>query len=167
MILFAIALLCVSGLVALISGVWTVALAFQRDVRWGLAVLLVPLGNVAFLFADWREARVPFFVGLASLLLMGSALFVVPSDVLPFKNAIAAVQSDSATRAQGAELRMLEEREEAAKELRLIHLKREESALLDRKSKVATGDQEAAEQLSVEIRKYNAELKSALAQVGR
>jgi hypothetical protein len=167
MILFAIALLCLSSVVALVSGLWTLALAFQRDVKWGLAVLLVPpFGNLAFLCVDWREARVPFFIGLASLFLMGSALFTVPRDVLPFQSAITAAQSERAERAQAAEGRMLAERESAAKELKLIHLKRAESALLDRKARVAAGDQAAAEALSGEIRKYNAELNSALAQAG-
>src|SRR4051794_28448353 len=71
MLLFTFALLCIGGLVALISGVWTLALAFQRHLMWGLAVLLIPLGgHLAFLFVSWREARVPFLLGLISALFM-------------------------------------------------------------------------------------------------
>src|SRR4051794_25222770 len=110
MLIFAIALLCVGGLVALLSGVWTLALAFQRHVLWGLTVLLVPFGgNVAFLFVGWREARAPFLLGLGSLACIGAAFYSMPKETIrkPWKATVAAYQTDQQTQKRIADQGMI------------------------------------------------------------
>lgn len=168
MLLFTLALLCVGGLVALISGVWTLALAFQRHLLWGLAVLLVPLGgNVAFLFVNWREARVPFLLGLISAIFMAGAFSAMPPETFshPFHSAFAAVQEDQAVRQEIADRDMAAERTQGDLEMRLASIKHQESLLKERKAALKPNDQEGAEALSAEIRKYNAELQPLLAQL--
>src|SRR5207249_2852585 len=71
-------LIIVGGVIVVVSTIWTVVLAFQRHWGWGLAVLLVPFANVAFLFVAWQEARRPFFWYLASLVLFAMAWFSLP-----------------------------------------------------------------------------------------
>jgi hypothetical protein len=168
MLLFTFALLCVGGLVALISGVWTLALAFQRHLLWGLAVLLVPVGgNIAFLFVNWREARVPFLLGLVSAILMVSAFSTVPPETFanPLRSAFAAVQEDQAMQQAIADRDMAAERQQGELEMRLANIKQQESVLQQRKALLRPHDQEGAEALSMEIRKYNAELQPLLAEL--
>jgi hypothetical protein len=168
MLLFTFALLCVGGLVALISGVWTLALAFQRHLLWGLAVLFVPLGgNIAFLFVNWREARLPFLLGLVSAIFMVSAFSAMPPETLasPMHSAFAAVQEDQAMQQGIADRDMAAERARGDFELRLASIQRREAALKERKAALKPNDQEGAEALSAEIRQYNAELQPLLAQM--
>ena len=168
MLLFTFALLCVGGLVALISGVWTLALAFQRHLLWGLAVLLIPLGgNLAFLFVNWREARVPFLLGLVSAILMIGAFSAVPPETFsnPLRSAFAAVQEDQALQQGIADRDMAAERSQGDLEMRLASIKRQESLLKERKAALSPQDQEGAQALSVEIRKYNEQLQPLLAQL--
>lgn len=168
MLLFTFALLCVGGLVALISIVWTLALAFQRHLAWGLAVLLVPVGgNVAFLFVNWREARVPFLLGLISATLMVSAFSTVPPETFssPLRSAFATVQEDQLMQQAIAEHDMAAERTQGELELRLAAIKQHEQMLNERKARLSPNDQEGAEALSAEIRRYNEELQPLLAQM--
>lgn len=153
MILFAIALLCLGGLVALISGIWTVALAVHRDVKWGFAV-------------DWREARLPVFVGVASLFLVASALLHLPHGTLsaPLQKVIAVVQNNKAEEKAMNDQSMFAVRLDAERQLQLMNLKRREALLAARQAALAPTDQSGAEKLSDEIRKYNSELKPILAQ---
>src|SRR3954463_6669967 len=97
MLLLTFALLCIGGLVALISVVWMAALAFQRHMAWGLAVLLVPGGgSLAYTCVNWRETRVPFLLGLVSALFMTGAFSAVPPETFtsPLRSAFATVQED-------------------------------------------------------------------------
>jgi hypothetical protein len=168
MLLFTFSLLCVGGLVALISGVWTLALAFQRHLLWGLAVLLVPLGgNIAFLFVNWREARVPFLLGLVSAIMMVSAFSTVPPETFgnPLRSAFAAVQEDQAMQQAIADRDMAAERKQGELELRLAAIKRHEQEIQERKALLSPQDQKGAEALSAEIRKYNDELQPLLAEL--
>src|SRR3954454_20406210 len=113
MILFAITLLCLGALVALLSGIWTVALAFHRDVKWGFAL-------------DWREARLPLAVGLASLFLMASALLNLPGGTLaaPFQSALAVIQNNKADEKAMNDQSMYAVRLDADRQLQLMKLKR-------------------------------------------
>jgi hypothetical protein len=167
MMILTITLLCIGCLVALISAFWTLALAFQRHVAWGLAVLLLPLANLAFLIVNWREARAPFFLGLASLIFMGAAVTTLPRDGggLPFGSIAAMAKKSEEPEKSMAKQGMFAAKAEAEVQIKLASLKRKEDILLERKATLTPGDKEAARVLSEEIRQYNAELQPLLAQL--
>ena len=166
MIIFAIALLCVGGFVALFSALWTLALAFQRNRYWGLAVLCFPIGHVAFAYARWREAKVPFLLGVWSLTLIASAYYSMPKDSIrfPIVNAIESI-TGSAQRDQVVEQAMVSARREAELQLRLMDLKSQEADLLSRKAAVAPEDMDGALAISAEIKRFNAELGEVLTEL--
>jgi len=166
MIIFALALLCVGGFVALFSGLWTLALAFQRNLYWGIAVLFFPVGNVAFAYARWREAKVPFLLGMGSLTLVASAFFAMPKDSIrfPVESALTSIFGSNQS-AQAAEQRMVDSRHEAELQLRLAELKLQESRLMGRRSNIAPEDIDGAIALSAEIKRFNSELHDVLAEL--
>jgi hypothetical protein len=55
----------VGFLVALGGSLWLLVRAFVVHIGWGLACLLIPIAQIAFLICHWREGRHPFFVSLA------------------------------------------------------------------------------------------------------
>lgn len=163
MLLFAIALLSIGGFVALLSVLWTLALAFQRHTYWGLTVLLIPVGGgVAFSLARWREARAPFCVGLFSLSLVGTALFAMPQGSLHVPSMLRKVLHLSHSSTALDEQRMEAVRQEADRHLHLWSLKRQEDALLARKELLLTNQPQEAKALAQEIRRYNAQVQHAV-----
>lgn len=70
-----------SGFGALVGHLMLVAAAFKISVGWGLLVLLVPFGNIAFVIKHWNEGRGPFFTqvfsGVAAGLVLVAGLILV------------------------------------------------------------------------------------------
>jgi hypothetical protein len=68
----ALMVMAVLGMLAMVGGgIWLVIAAFSVSALWGLMVLLLPAGSLAFVVKHWEEGRNPFFIQLG-----GTALFV-------------------------------------------------------------------------------------------
>jgi cytochrome c biogenesis protein CcdA len=68
----------ITGMVTFFGSQWWLAgRAFRRSVFWGLAVLFVPGGALAFLFGRWQYARRPFLamVAGAALMMIGAVIY--------------------------------------------------------------------------------------------
>ena len=72
---FAIVLIVVGILAALVGGTMMLVAAFRQSVWWGLAYLFVPLASLVFLFIHWAEARKGFWINLAGVALLVGGLF--------------------------------------------------------------------------------------------
>ena len=59
----------VVGLVALISFIWVVVIAFQTHIAWGLVCLFLPFATLVFAVVHWNKVWKAFLVNLASSLL--------------------------------------------------------------------------------------------------
>jgi len=62
------------ALVACVSGIWLLVLAFKEHILWGLGSLLVPFVGLIFVVMHWRKAWMPFAVSLAGTGLMVAGL---------------------------------------------------------------------------------------------
>lgn len=164
MFLLALVLLSLGGLVAAFCGVWLVALGFQRHLLWGLAVLLVPLGALAFSVRRWREAQAPFLLGTFSLLMMVSALLAVPSELCRHPSRLFAEITGRRSGAEQAALdrEILAAQQEAEAQLHLVHLQQREKVLRARRAQLTQGQARDTSELRAHIARYNAEVEEAV-----
>ena len=72
-----IAILIITGFIAVAASLWIVVIAFQRSVLWGLAVLLVPFAELVFVIMYWQDAKKPFLIMLVASIAMGVSLVMV------------------------------------------------------------------------------------------
>ena len=70
-------LLLILGLIVfVIGGLWLLVVAFQQNVLWGIASILIPILPLMFLCLHWQAGKKPFqlqIVGLA-LVIIGTLL---------------------------------------------------------------------------------------------
>ena len=67
----AIALWILGGVLVVAGGVLFILLAFKENPLWGLAVFfLAPFGGLVFLIKYWTEARKPFFMQTAGVVIL-------------------------------------------------------------------------------------------------
>ena len=77
-------ILLVMGLVLfVIGGFWFLVATFRVGILWGLACLFIPIVPLIFLFVHWPEARRPFFLQLASFVIILLALLLGAHLPLP------------------------------------------------------------------------------------
>ena len=77
-----ILLFAIGGIVALISGIQLLILAFRASILWGLGSLLVPFVSLIFIITHWDEAKTPFLRGLLSIpFYVGGALLLARSGL--------------------------------------------------------------------------------------
>jgi hypothetical protein len=57
--------LFLGALVALLSGIWLLILAFKEHILWGLGFLLVPFVSLIFVIMHWRRTWIPFVISAA------------------------------------------------------------------------------------------------------
>lgn len=62
--------------------------AFRTSLAWGLITLLVPLGNVVFIFAHWAQGRRPFVAHIIALALLAGAVCSSPALMKSFPPAM-------------------------------------------------------------------------------
>ena len=58
-------------IVGLGGGIWLLVVAFQENVGWGLACMLIPCAALYFVFTHWDEAKMPFLIQLGGGALIG------------------------------------------------------------------------------------------------
>src|SRR5690606_11430395 len=90
MLALALILIGIGLIICFVTGIWTLVLAFQRHVLWGLAYLLVPFASLVFLFVAWAEAKKPFLIGLVGLLIATIGVFFVPRESVQQLSAVVA-----------------------------------------------------------------------------
>lgn len=66
-----IALIGVLGIIALVSFIWTVVIAFKEHILWGFGCLFVPLVIIVFGIMHWDKAKKPFLVYIITSIIMG------------------------------------------------------------------------------------------------
>jgi hypothetical protein len=167
MLALAFCLIGIGLLICLVAGIWSLVVAFQRHVLWGLAVLLVPFAHFVFLFVAWAEAKKPFLIGLVGMLVAAAGFFCVPKETLQSYVAMGTrggpVQFDMGAAGAG-DLQQAANTTPAAPssdevQKRLAALRTRESDLLARKAATDRKNAAAVAQLDAEIRQYNDELK--------
>lgn len=173
MFIAALSLLGLGLLIALISNVWFLVVAFQRSVLWGLAVFFLPLANLVFLFHAWAEAKRPFQLGLASLIFFAAGFFALPKEQLQKGMMAAAARAqvqaakEAGEPAAAVDPAPLSGYSSAMLQARLAALKAREADLLGRKAALNPKDAAGARALTEEIARYNAELQPVLEQMKR
>ncbi len=61
------ALQLLAYLIIFIAQIWLAIKAFRTSMRWGLAVLFVPLANIKYLMQHWESSKNTFYLGLIGL----------------------------------------------------------------------------------------------------
>ncbi len=167
--MFALAL-CIVGLgtlICLVSGIWSIVVAFQRHIFWGLAVLFIPLANLVFLFVAWAEAKKPFLIGVVGMFIGLIGVFAIPAEnrnsLLAMGTRGGPVEFDMA--AMNAGSGEPEALSQEAVQGKLALLRSREADLTTRKAGVNQKDPAAVALLDAEIKQYNDELQPLLKQV--
>jgi len=57
-----LAILILGWVLGLLGTLWVIVLAWQRSVLWGLVCLLVPIVQLVYIVAHWKEAKEGFFL---------------------------------------------------------------------------------------------------------
>ena len=174
MLTAAILLLGLGILVALAGNIWFLVVAFQRSVGWGLAVLLLPLANLVFLFCAWAEAKRPFLLGLVGVGICTAGFFALPQEQSPggliaaaMQKSIAQDSSEAAQQSTANAVNPLAGYTPALLQARLVALKAREADLLERKAALNPKDTAGTRALAEEIACYNSELHPVLEQMKR
>lgn len=63
------------GLLLVAGALWTIVLAFQESVGWGLITMLVPFGQLAFTIKFWDRAKRAFWLRIAGYGVVMLAIF--------------------------------------------------------------------------------------------
>jgi hypothetical protein len=169
MLALALVLIGIGLIVCFVSGIWSLVVAFQRHVLWGLAYLLVPFASLVFLFVAWAEAKKPFLIGLVGLLIATIGVFFVPKQSVQQLSAMVAggapVEFDMEAAGLGGVQQVAHTAPALDVQQRLATLRLREADLLARKSAVDPKNAAAVAAIDAEIRAYNAELQPLLQQL--
>lgn len=79
-------ILSILGIViALVGGIWLLVKAFQTSILWGLGCLFLAPVQLVFIIMHWGEAKKPFLIYLAGIILMvlGAVLGAPALENLP------------------------------------------------------------------------------------
>ena len=169
MLALALALIGIGLLVCFVSGIWSVVVAFQRHVLWGLAVLLLPFAHFVFLFVAWAEAKKPFLIGLVGVLVATVGVFCMPRETVAQYVAMSTrggpVEFDLNAAGFGDVQQVANTAPAPDVQQRLATLRAREADLLARRSAVDPKNAAAVAAMDAEIRAYNAELQPLLQQL--
>ena len=84
MTILGIVLFVIGIILAIISGIWALILAFSESIIWGLLYLFVPFAALAFVFTHFykKAVRDSFFLSLFSLpmIILGLSFMSIPSQ---------------------------------------------------------------------------------------
>ena len=152
----AVALLVIGILILLVTGIWTIVIAFRRSLVWGLCYLFVPLAALVFLFVAWADVRRTFLLHVAGFVMAAGGLFLMIPEGFDLKQAIAGEFLRELTLPT---VKVSDPNEALQK--RLAELTAREQTLRARKAALDPQDIAAASALKDEILLYNADLKAA------
>jgi hypothetical protein len=143
-----------------VGGIWSIVVAFQRSIVWGLCYLFVPFASLVFLFVAWAEVRRAFFIQIA-----GCALVLIPF-YLPNQGGLDIQKrlTDYASAELGVGKKGATAPAAPAVDPNntvFAELAVREKELQERKAALNPKDTIAARQLTEEILRYNADLKTA------
>ncbi len=96
----------VLGLVALVTSIWLLVVAFRQSVLWGLASLFIPFASVVFAIKYWGAAKKPFLASFVSGTLAGIVFFAAGGvGAHALGNQMAKPMADEAAKMQPAQTR--------------------------------------------------------------
>ncbi len=75
-------LLCLALVLAFVSNIWFLVVAFRVSLWWGLACLFLPIVQLFFLLAHWDVAKRPFGYMLLSIVLLVIGALLMPGHTL-------------------------------------------------------------------------------------
>ncbi|MGA9482905.1 MAG: hypothetical protein WBV48_13330 [Candidatus Acidiferrales bacterium] len=64
------ALLAIGYLLAFLGSLWIIILGWQRNILWGVICFLVPIVQLVYVAAHWKESKDAFFLQIAGLVLV-------------------------------------------------------------------------------------------------
>lgn len=152
----AIILIVLGALLAIVGGVWGIIVAFKRSLIWGLCYIFVPFGSLVFLIVAWADAKRPFLLRMLGAFLILSVLLLPDQGGLKLKKlaAINLQQFEGSSPAVPGAVTV------TPPDPRLAELTARETSLRARKAALDSNDLAAAQALTDEILKYNADLKA-------
>jgi hypothetical protein len=75
-------LLVVGGYGAIIvGGIWLLVKAFTESIVWGLLCLFIPIAGLIFVITHWEDAKSPFLLQVAGIVLVVVAVVLGARDV--------------------------------------------------------------------------------------
>ena len=138
-----------------VGGIWSIVVAFQRSIVWGLCYLFVPFASLVFLFVAWAEVRRAFLIQIAGCALVFVPFFLPNQGGLDLQKRLtdlaAAEFGKGAKDKSGPTL-------DPTKTV-MVDLAAREKELLARKAALDPKDTVGAQELTKEILRYNADLK--------
>jgi len=140
-----------------VGGIWSIVVAFQRSIVWGLCYLFVPLASLVFLFVAWAEVRRAFLIQILGCALVMTPFFLPNQGGLDLQKRL----TDYATAELGVGKKSPPQPAVDPTKTVMVDLAAREQELRARKAALDPKDTIAARQLSEEIVRYNADLKVA------
>lgn len=158
------------GVLAFVSGLWMLVVAFKESILWGVCVLLVPFAGLVFLFVKWSVAKNPFLLSLFAFGLMVGGTFLASGRMSPENPEMIQLMDKvgpgladqlGGMEGFGGEPGPTPVRVVGAEELRAIQreLNRESAVLMERKANLDSEDRQAKVRLTREILDYNRRLE--------
>ena len=138
-----------------VGGIWSIVVAFQRSIVWGLCYLFVPFASLVFLFVAWAEVRRAFLIQI-----LGCAMALVPF-FLPNQGGLDLQKrfADLAAAELGIGTKGKSGPAIDPTKTVMVDLAAREKELLARKAALNPNDAVGAQELTKEILRYNADLK--------
>ena len=78
---FAMILIAIGLIIALVYGIILLIKAFQTHILWGLGSLFVPFVSLVFVIMHWDIAKKPFLMGLLSIPFYIAGTAMLPSGM--------------------------------------------------------------------------------------
>ena len=78
---FAMILIAIGLIIALVYGIILLIKAFQTHILWGLGSLFVPFVSLIFVIMHWDIAKKPFLMGLISIPFYIAGTAMLPSGM--------------------------------------------------------------------------------------
>ena len=78
---FAMILIAIGLIIALVYGIILLIKAFQTHILWGLGSLFVPFVSLVFVIMHWDIAKKPFLMGLISIPFYIAGTAMLPSGM--------------------------------------------------------------------------------------
>jgi hypothetical protein len=141
----------------LVGGIWSIVIAFQRSIVWGVCYLFVPLASLVFLFVAWAEVRRAFLVQILGCALVMTPFFLPNQGGLDLQKRF----TDYAATELGVGKKPEPKPAFSPNSTVFLELAAREKELSARKAVLDPKDTVSAQELTKEILRYNADLKAA------
>lgn len=156
----AIILIALGALLLIAAGIWTVVIAFRRSFVWGLCYLFVPFAALVFFFVAWADVKRTFYTHLVGFVIFFGGILLAIRPGLDWEKQVAAQFGG------GLKLKSIPVQPDPKQALqkRFDELTAREKSLLARKAALDPQDISGSQGLTVEILRYNDDLKAAHAE---